>query len=277
MQVRRVKRRWVVGFWALVLPFGTVVCGERACAEPQQQQTQAPDIEKTFEAANKLLEEQHYSEALAQYKTLLATQPDDAAVLWNAGLAASLGSNYKEALPLWQHLKTIDPKNGKVRAKLLQVYQATGDRKARAEERAALIALRKSGKDPALAKEPCFCCDRFTTKGLTVYAYDYFALTGKFARRYDFLILKPDGTQDYRLTLESDEADTEMARELHEIKANERIFTLDGYYEQGRVHKTFNFYQKEISYDEAKADVMRAVEGKTKVLSSSTRPATEKR
>jgi len=240
-------------------------------------QTQAPDNDKIFQGANKLLEEKHYAEALVQYKILLATLPDDPGVLWNAGIAASLGKDYVAALPLWKHLKALDPKDARVRAKLIQVYQATNDHKSRAEERKALVDLRKSGKDAELAKQPSFCCDMFTAKDLTVYAYDYFALTGQFARRYDFLILKPDGTTDYRITLESDQLETDMAREMHEIKATERLFTLDGYYEQGKVHKTFAFYRSEISYDEAKAAVVRVLEGKTKVLSSTTRPATPKK
>lgn len=258
-----------------VLALGTAVGMARpvvAAPVRQEAQDKAADVDKKFEAANKLLEEKRYAEALTHYKTLLATQPDDKAVLWNAGLAASLSKDYAAALPLWKHLKELDPTNGRIGAKLVQVYQATGDRKARAEERKALVMLRKSGKDPDLAKKPSFCCEMFTVNGVDVYAYDFFALTGKFARRYDFLVLKPDGALDYRLTLESDEADNSLARELHQIKPNERIFTLDGYY--GETHKTFKFYTHEISYEEARADVVSVIEGKIKKQSSSTRPAT---
>ena len=53
-------------------------------------QTQTLDIEKTFEAGNKLLEEKHYAEALVQYDRILVAEPDARGPLWNGGIAASL-------------------------------------------------------------------------------------------------------------------------------------------------------------------------------------------
>jgi tetratricopeptide (TPR) repeat protein len=245
-----------------------------AVAEPigGQAQVQTQDTDGTLLAANKLLEKKRYVEALAQYKIVLVARPNDPATLWNAGIAASMAKDYTTALPIWLHLKTLDPRNGEIRARLVQVYQATGDHKARAEARRSLVALRKSGKDSDLEKGPSFCCDLFTANGRTVSAYDYFTLTGQFARRYDFLVLQPDGTTDYRITLESDQLDTDMAREMHSIKPNERLFTLDGYYDQGSLHKTFGFYKNEISYDEAKAAVLRVLGGKKTAVSSTARP-----
>jgi tetratricopeptide (TPR) repeat protein len=180
--------------------------------------------DKAFDEGNKALAEERYAEASAYYQKALATLPNDPDLLWNAGLAAYLGKDYPTALTLWQRLKGLAPDDGKVRAKLIQVYQAQGNTQGRAEEREALVALRKSGKDPELKKRPSFCCDQFAVKGKKVFAYDFFELTGKWAMRYDFIVLKPDGTADFHLSLESDQLDNDLAHQLGEIKPNERLF-----------------------------------------------------
>ncbi len=211
-----------------------------------------------------------YAEALVEYKKALVEFPDSTGLWWNAGTAAFFTKDYPLALSLWSKLKKAVPEDDAVRAKLIQLYRASGDMKALRAEREQLVVLRKSKKNATLSAKPSFCCDQFTVVGKKVFAYDFFELSGDRALRYNFLVLKPDGTTDYRISVGSYKDTNDISRELGQIKANQRLFHLDGYYDQGHTHKTFKFYLSEPAYDTAKKDVIAVLEGKVKMLSGST-------
>ena len=237
-----------------------------------KQSTKETDAAKAFDAGNKLMEKEAYTEALVEYRKGLALEPDAYGLLWNGGMSAYFAKDYPFALTLMKRLKARDLMDDAVRCKLIQIYRASGDTKSLAQERAELVKLRKSGGNPKLAARPSFCCDQFSAGGRKVFAYDFFELEGDRALRYNFLILKPDGTADYRVSLGSYKDTNAIAQQLGEVKPGHRLYHLDGYYEQAHKHETYRFYQAEPPYDTVKKDVIAVVQQTLKAQSSSTRP-----
>lgn len=240
---------------------------------PSAEQKTAAD--KAFAAGNEHLQNKRHADALAAYRKALALLPNEPALLWNGGMSAFFAKEYQTAAELWKRLKVVEPGNGSVRAKLIQAYQAAGDTKNRDAEHAALLALRKSSAPAGseLAKQEAFCRDQFSAGGQPVFAYEHYELVGARALRYNFLVLKPDGTTSFRVSLGSYKDTNDIARELGDIKPGQRLFHLDGYYENGRVHKTFAFFTAEPSYDVIKAQVIAILEGKKAALSGSKQAA----
>ena len=253
-------------------------------------------VETAFKVGSEEFQQNHYDKALIEYKKVLAIMPDDISILWNCGTASFFAKEYPFSLQCWQRLRVLIPQVigapqegdtftvAKVTGKMIQVYQAMGDKAGRDKERAVLVQMRKSHTDPSLTKKKSFCCDQFTVEGKSVLAYDYFALTGKFGVRYDFVVTKPDGKMDYHIELECSPDDNSLAHTMKEIKPNERLFSLDGLYEEGRFHRTFGFLKASASklpadataaepapsYETVKSLVIQIIQGKIKSQSSSS-------
>ena len=228
-------------------------------------------LEKTFAAANALMEQHKYAEALLRYKEVLAIEPDATGPLFNGGLAAYQSNDFATAADLWLRLKKIDLKDWRARAKLIQAYQALGKLSERDVERAELFARWRSGEDPELSKEFEYCREQFEVNKIKVMAFEHFELKGDRALRYVFSIVneKEDG-EDYRISLGSYELTNSVWRETTnpKPKAGERLFHLDGYFKWG--HATYGMYAPEPTYDQVRGQVIKILEGQTKPVSSST-------
>jgi tetratricopeptide (TPR) repeat protein len=224
--------------------------------------------ENTTEYRERLVAEKKYPEALAAYKDALTKDPKNPTLLYNAGLMAYLGDKPKEAVEFWSKVKAIEPDNWRVRGKLVQAYQAAGDAKQRDAERDELFKLRKEAKDEELKTLAHYCRDQFSVGKNRVMVLEYFELEGDRAVRLSFLVLKP-GSQDIqeRYTLGSYRQTNDIAREHGEIKPNQRLFHLDGYFQGGRSHRTYGFYIDEPKYDAIKKAVQEILEGKREATS----------
>jgi len=235
----------------------------------ERQQAQA---EKAFEAGNSFMDQKEYAEALVRYKEALAILPGNPSILFNGGIAAFNSREYATAADLWKQLKVIDPLDWRLRAKLIQAYQALGKLTERDAERRELLEMWKSGKPADLKEQFEFCRDQFEVSGKKVMAFEHFELKGARALRYVFSILNAaeDG-EDYRISLGSYELDQAIWRETTKPtpKEGERLFHLDGYFKGGG-HATYGFFSPEPSYDQIRARVVGILEGKGKPVSSST-------
>jgi tetratricopeptide (TPR) repeat protein len=232
----------------------------RAQRLSREQQTK---VQNAFNQGAELMGRRKYAEALEQFHEALAIIPDEPAILYNAGLAAYLARDYAAAVESWKRQKTKDETNGMLRSKLIQAYQGMGNLKERDAERAALIELWKSGKDPELKGRTEFCRDQFEVIGRKVMVFELFELKGDQALRYVFSILNAaEDAEEFRMSLGSYDATNAAWRATANPKPgpSERVFHLDGDFSWG--HATYSMYSPEPSYDDIRAEVIRILEQK---------------
>ncbi len=219
---------------------------------------------------DKLMEAGKPADAVIQYKRSLEKCTETPDVYYNGGLAAYLSGDFKTAAEWWKCQKDRAPEDWRLRAKLIQAYQAQNNTKARDAERDELFALRAKTKDESFLRWPSYCRDQFSANGRKVMAFEYFKLEGDRALRYRFSVLNAEGNkEEFYISLGSYELTNAVARETGSLKEGERLFHLDGYYQGGREHRTFGMFKKEPTYDETRAMVVQVLEGKLEAQSSS--------
>lgn len=230
-----------------------------------------------LKSGNALMEENKYCDAMNRYQEGLTSVPDDRSLLSNGGVAAYFCRQFGVALELWSHLKALDPGDWRVRAKLVQTYQALGRLTERDAERRALFELREQGTNSELAKQLEYRRDQFVAGGEMVIAFEHFELKGERALRYVFRVIDETGKREkYRISLGSYKETNDIWRETTKPrpKKGERLFHLDGYYERG--HATYGMYSREPSYDEIRTAVIEILEKKRPAASGIvTKPTPE--
>jgi tetratricopeptide (TPR) repeat protein len=242
------------------------------------------DLEKVFTAANALLEKEKYAEALVEYQKILAVEPDQPGALQNGGMAAFFAGDYKTSLAYYKKLKAEEPNNGFLLTRLVQVYQALGDEKARDAERAEVIALHKSGKDTStIAKRSDFCRDQYRLGSHQIRIYEPFVFEPRnkekelFGVVYQIIVDDAKGSREMRIEVGWDTA-TKDAKGIYQPGG---AFYFDAYYPTGPVaRRTMGLSKKEIPYEGVKAHVQAILEGKVKSTGETPRkevPADTKR
>ena len=233
--------------------------------------TDLAKAEKSFEAANLLMEQRKPAEALIRYKEVLTILPKDPTVLFNGGMAAFATKDYSTALDFWKQVKALEPTDWHVRAKLIQGYQAVGKTAERDAERTELIAMWQKGEPAELKEQFEYCRDQFEINGQKVMAFEHFELKGDRALRYVFSILdETEQAEAWRISLGSYDFTNAVWRQTQKPtpKEGERLFHLDGYFKGGS-HATYGMFFPEPTYDETRARVVKILEGAAKPFSSS--------
>ena len=242
-----------------------------------------PDIDKIFSSANTLLQQKKYVEALVEYRKILALEPDLEGPLQNGAMAAFFAADYKTAKEFYLKLKASDLNSGFFRAKLVQVYQAMGDEKARDTERTELIALHNAGKDTSsLAKRPDFCREQYKIGKSSVLVYEPFVFEprskeedspkeGRFAPHYQFLIADDDGKLLQRIEVGWNFV-TQDNQGIYKPSRALSAYYFDAYYPSGPwVRQTMGLSQTELSYAETKRHIQAILEGKVKASGGTPR------
>ncbi|PZR03868.1 MAG: hypothetical protein DI536_35310 [Archangium gephyra] len=208
-------------------------------------------------------------EGVAMLDEAVKLEPRELFAAYNAGQYYQLHDKQKLALERFTHVAKADPDDWQVRAKLVQVNQALGDKKARDAAREEVLALKKAGKTPPPMRE--FCREQFVVGRQRVMAYESFELKDPRAVRYTFKILEPDDDENIErvISLGSYEATTQYMRESGQLKPDERAWHLDGY-RPDNSHETFGIFMREPSYDEVRERVVQVLSGKVKPASSTT-------
>jgi len=206
-----------------------------------------------------------YAEAYQAYKDALAKDPKNPTLLYNAGLMAYLTDKAKDAVACWSQLKALEPDNWRVRAKLIQAYEAVGQQKQRDAERAELFKLRKETEDKDLKDLKYYCRDQFSVGTTRIMVFEYFELEGDEPIRLSFDLLEPEGKPvKTRYSLGSYKATNEVAKETKKIKPGQRLFHLDAHKQGGDTHELYELYVGEPEYDSIKKAVKEILEGKRK-------------
>jgi tetratricopeptide (TPR) repeat protein len=242
----------------------------------------SPEIKTAFAKAVEFLKEKKYAEALVPLKQVLAAQPDDLSVLWNAGMAAFFSKDYAYAKKCYTRMNQLDPVDGMVLTRLIQVAQAQGNLPERDRQRTALLELVKSQKEASgLDKRPTFCRDQFFAGSKLVLAYERFQFvprkdegdgSGSFAVRYEFFVTGPDDKTEQRIEVGWNSV-KKTPKGTWVSSGEISAFYFDAYPKEGPMARiTYGLFLEELSYDACRSLVLKALDGKIKPVSGAARP-----
>jgi tetratricopeptide (TPR) repeat protein len=213
------------------------------------------------EVAECLVSQHREDEALAMYQKALDVNPKYSLALTNMGKIQEGRKAWDKALEAYGKAAALNPDDYRAAAKLVELNEAAGNRKARDAAREKVLALYKAGKVDAAS----FCREQFADGATNVMVFESFELRGVMAVRYAFNVVNADGkTVEKRISLGSYPAITEKARAEGKIKEGERMWHLDAY--TTSAHETLGMFAKELTYEETRAMVKDYLAGKLKAL-----------
>lgn len=209
--------------------------------------------QNTPEYREQLIREGRHAELFQAFREMLEATPDDPGLLYNASLSAYRSGQFLEAADYLNRLKGLAPQDFRVRAKLVQVYEALQNLPEREKERDELLALyTKLKADPNMP--PNYCRDQFTVGDRAVQAFENFEFGGDMAVRYIFYVFRAGGERpEYSISLGSYATTNQYMRERGSLQPGERLFHLDEYRPGG--HRSLQFYKNEPPYDVVKSAV----------------------
>ncbi len=232
------------------------------------QETLSP--QDAFKRGNELTATNRVQEAIPFYLIAYNAHPEDDAVVWNLGIASAQVGDNAQALKYWTQYQKLRPDDWHGHAKLIQTYQALGDADSRDRMRAALFELRRAapvGSD--LASAEMYCREQMEIAGKKVLAFEAFEPKGERMVFYKFVITKPDGTENFRLSLGSYDATNQIAWQVGSVPKDQRVYHLDQY--QGPNHQTYGFFRSQPSYEVIRAQVDAILNGHAEPSSGTRR------
>lgn len=230
---------------------------------------EAMSAEAAFKKAVAFAEKQQYQQAIPYLERVRKELPNDSSVLWNLGIARSEIGDHRQALEVWKNYRKVSPDDWKARPKLIQEYQAIGDKKGRDVEIKSLYKLRGNSSDSALKSADQFCREQCVIAGRKVFAFESFSPQGPRKKFFRFSVVDKKGFEEFYLSLGSYDDTTEIAREVGEIGKNERVYHLDEYRKDE--HKNYAFFGRNLTYDELRPIVVDVLQGKREPISRSSR------
>ena len=211
-------------------------------------------------------------EALRTFKKSTEIDPKYFLGWSNIGQIEQSRGHHAEAVAAFEQTVKINPDDWRAWAKIVQEYQALGKTKERDAARSSLITLHDAGRVDALL----FCREQFVEAGQAVMVFEYFELKGDRAVRYAFDLLDKEGRHVAgTISLGSYDMTNAIAHQTGDLPKDQRLFHLDRY--GSNSHETYAFFEKEPTYEETRALVIKVLRGEIKKVSSTTVvPATQK-
>jgi len=190
----------------------------------------AQDVEeltKTFKQALEFGKEGRFDSAIAEMKKIRAAMPDFPDAYRKLGEWYSEVDQHRKALEMWKEYRQRAPEDWRAHEGLIQTYQALGETGLRDQEREELFRLRKSSDIPELHQLTRYCRERFRVGGQRVTAYESFEPSAAQGRIYEFWVLQYKEGYDLLYYLGSSDLETQIGRDLGEVRATERRYFLD--------------------------------------------------
>jgi tetratricopeptide (TPR) repeat protein len=269
--------RWVHVVALAVIVLGFAGLPRAVWAEDPSSETTSED-EKLFNEAVQLAGEGRLEEAYERFSQVAERQPEWGNAHYNAGLYAFLTEKYEQAVAHFAACIKLDADDWRARAKLIQTYQALGKTEEREAQRAELFKRHSESDDEQFAAQRYYCRDQFTVEKLRVFVFEYFEPKLPYKTIYSAAAVSDESKPpDFTISMETPDMTTEVAREMGEIGADERIYSIDGYFDNGNKHMTYALLKKQPTYDEFREWVTGVVKGEIEAVSSMTRkgPAEE--
>lgn len=203
-----------------------------------------------LDKANIAFDSKDFKIALNLYEKVLQKDKNNLNVIVWASTAAGMMKSYTKQVILLRSLVELDPKRLEGRQLLIRALEQAEKSNESEVEVKKLVTLWQSKPEDIKKKERYFIRDNFNAGEYRVATLQYYELKGQMAKRYHFLAQKKKDELPFVISFGSYPALTIIERQIGTIKANEKIWHLDGY--TGKQHYTYGFFETEISYQEVK-------------------------
>lgn len=208
--------------------------------------------------------------ALARFSDLLLLYPTNQNALYNAGQLLQILGDHDQALDRFDRLYKLAPKDGTTLSKLVQLHDELGNVRKRELYRRKIYRLWRKKEDPKLVQLGFFVATQFDEGDFHVVGMENFELTGDQGKKYVFRIYNDDMSEiRWEISLGSDALLNNIAQESGQLKANARLYHLDGHWPDGRRQTYETFYGREPDYDEVKSLVIRVLRGEQQAFAGS--------
>jgi hypothetical protein len=249
--------------------------GGAATAKPQTPASGNPlaqlsaDQRQAYSVAAQQFSTEHYADALAGFKRLIAELPAGPTRVFVSKAAAEAALNVEDfsfAKNALEPIADADANDWQAAGMLARLYAETGDAKARDAELAHIVELHKRAASPQIAQMKQILLERISVPNGSVriwYSLEPVGLnkTYLFCRVYDV-----GGAEIFHIALESADYDQPLFAQQHPdlAAAGMRRFSLDGYGvglkhvdgDNQHTHATIGFYDGQPPYDSVRQQII---------------------
>jgi tetratricopeptide (TPR) repeat protein len=149
-------------------------------------------------------------EALKRWYAATEADPKLVDAYYNAGQLHYNRKEFAKALDRWSKARALAPDDFDVAKKVLQAYNALGDRGAAVKAREAVFQIWRTSSDPGVRRLTEYVFDQFDVGKTHVYAYETFEPKGDLYYVYTFRVAGPKGKLVGSVQLESSAAIRKM-------------------------------------------------------------------
>ncbi|HEX4810796.1 MAG TPA: tetratricopeptide repeat protein [Bryobacteraceae bacterium] len=237
-----------------------------------------PEQKQLFDQGTKAFNAQHYADAFATLKQMLAQLQGDPVISKFASEAALNIGDTTFAMAALKPLSAADPNDWQAAALLTRACAESGDTACRDSGMAHMLDLHHQGKTPPRLQQ--YVLERITLEKNALLIRTALEPWGNY-KIYDLgQVSDSDGKIFLRITLESGDADQALFAKQHPKEASEglRSFSLDAYRETGlnsngqrtQTHTTYKFFVGQPPYQTVRDEFVKIAAGKASGLSSRT-------
>jgi hypothetical protein len=238
--------------------------------------TLTPEQRQQYDAASKDFSAGNYSDALAIYKSLLATHPGDPLFSKFAAESAINTGDIAYAIQTLQPIEAHNADDWQTATLLARAYAESGDKQHRDAEMLRLTDLHKRGITPPRLTQ--YIIEKIHEGDHIILLFNSLEPWSNYKIQNYARVLDKDGHQLLLVTLESADFDQPLFAKEHpkEAAAGARSFSLDAYKDTGtnssgqktQTHYTFKFFVGQPPYDVVRQDIIEVAAGKASPMSS---------
>lgn len=199
-------------------------------------------------------------------------EPNDQDSHYNLGQLYQNTNQHNLAIKRFGKVVELYPNDWRALAKLVQENEAVNEYAARDFAIETIYEVWRTNVDEELREQKFYIREQSEIENGKLFVLEYFELKGERARKFVFK-LQDEQTKElkFEVSLGSYDSTTEYSRAAGTIRANERIYHLDGYAPNG-THYTYAFFDSMPTYEVVKEIALMVLAGEYKFISRTILP-----
>jgi hypothetical protein len=239
------------------------------------------DQRQVYDTAARQFSAEHYADAFAAFKTLMAEIPAGPTHLVISKYASEAALNlgdYSFAKSTLKPIAEADSNDWQAAGMLARLYAETGDKQGRDTELAHLVDLHKRAVSPQIAGMKQILIERISIPSGSIRLWYSLEPWGAYKTHLFCRVFNTAGDQVLRIALESSDFDQPAFAKEHPdlAAAGARRFSLDGYGPQEKMpdgtikgsHMTYGFFDGQPDYDSIRQKIIEIANGVSKPMST---------